>query len=364
MTAQARGIRTTCDTCGANMAWDAGAGALRCEACGATRAADVPPAAAIVEHDLEAALRAPRPRGSVGIKQVKCTECGAVVQFGPNVAATRCEFCDSPQVLAQELASDRFLPESLVPFKVGRDQAVAAFKRWLSGLWFRPSNLRAKASIAELHGVYVPYWTFDAHVESHWTADAGYYYWENESYTTTENGRTVRKTRRVRKIRWQPASGRRFDRWDDHLVCASRGLPDDLARKIRSFDTRTALVPWAPEYLQGYSAESYAVELPDAWQRASQEIAREQERRCARDVPGDTHRNLRASHRMSQTTFKHVLLPLWIAAFRYDDQLFRFLVNGQTGEVAGKAPWSVTKIVLFVATIVALSVAAYVIFGR
>ena len=59
----------------------------------------------------------------------------------------------------------------------------------------------------------------------------------------------------------------------------------------------------------------------------------------------------------SSETFKHVLLPIWIASFRYQDKPYQFLVNGQTGEVVGKAPWSFWKIfflVLFLLAVVAL----------
>jgi hypothetical protein len=262
-------------------------------------------------------------------------------------------------VLAETASADHYLPESLVPFAVDRARATASFREWLGKLWFRPSNLKEKADISELHGVYVPYWTFDAEVTSSWSADAGYHYYVSETYTAQENGRSVTKTRQVRHTRWVPASGRRHDRHDDHLVCASRGLPEALARPMANFQTG-ALQPYAREYLQGFSAESYAVDLPDAWTRAQHEIADEQERRCARDVPGDTHRSLRVSNQFADTRFKHVLLPVWIAAFRYQQQIYRFLVNGQTGNVSGHAPYSWPKIVAFV---VMLLVIAAVIFS-
>lgn len=370
MTQEATGLRTTCDNCGGNMAWDAAAGQLRCGSCSALRDAPAnaahPQAGHIIEYDLEAALRDVKPRGRMGsgARQVKCNECGATVEFPDNVQARKCEFCDSPQVLAQDARADHYMPESLVPFGVDRAKAIASFKGWLGKLWFRPSNLKEKASVSELHGVYIPYWTFDCQVTSRWNADAGYYYYTEETYTATENGKSVTKTRRVRHTRWEPVSGQRHDGYDDHLVCASKGMPEDLARKILPFDTRSQLVAYAPQYLQGYSAESYAVDLKEAWGRGQEEIAAEQVSRCAKDVPGDTQRNLRANHEFAAATFKHVLLPVWIAAFRYNDKLFRFLVNGQTGEVAGKAPYSVTKIVLFVAALVAAAVGIFLLVRR
>jgi hypothetical protein len=41
-----------------------------------------------------------------------------------------------------------------------------------------------------------------------------------------------------------------------------------------------------------------------------------------------------------------VLLPVWIMAYRFRDQLYRFLVNGQTGRSTGQAPLSWTKILV------------------
>lgn len=354
-----------CPTCAGKLGWDATVGALRCESCGATLNVAAPPGARIVEHDLMAELAASRPKGRLGAgaRQMRCSECGAVVEFGEHETAKKCDFCDSPAVRIEEAADDRYLPESLVPFAIGRDQAIASFKGWLGKLWFRPSNLKEKASVSELHGVYIPYWTFDADVTSDWSADAGYYYYETEHYTVTVNGKTESRTRQVRKVRWEPASGRRHDHHDDHLVCASKGLPEDLARPMANFEIGV-LLPYARELLQGFSAESYAIDLPDAWVKGQAGIAAIQEARCSRDVPGDTQRNLRVSNRYANSRFKHVLLPVWIAAFRYNDEVFQFLVNGQTGKVSGRAPWSWLKITLFVLLLVAIGVGIFVLTQR
>lgn len=350
-----------CDGCGALMAWDARAAALRCDSCGATRA---PRAAeiAVAEHDLETALRdKPRGRIGAGVREVKCGECGAVVELAEGVTASRCSFCDSPQVHGEPAREDHLAPESLVPFTVAREASLQSFKGWVGKLWFRPSDLKSKASVSDLRGVYVPFWTFDCDVSSRWTADAGYHYHETEHYT--ENGQA--RTRRVQRTRWQPASGWREDHIDDHLVCASRGLPDKLVRGL-SFQLSGeagGLVAYSTDYLQGFSAESYGVELAEAWPRARDAIERLQESRCARDVPGDTHRFLRVNNRFANTTFKHVLLPVWIAAFRYDGKVFRFLVNGQSGKVSGEAPLSWAKILIFV-LVIALLITAIVLFVR
>jgi ribosomal protein S27E len=351
-----------CDNCGGLVAWDGAARRLTCAACGTQREV-APGGAGFRDHDLLGVLVGRKPRGRLGdaaARQVKCQECGAAVLFPDGTVATRCSFCDSPSVLAQETRSDQIVPESLVPFGFGREQAVTAFKTWLGKRWFGPSNLTDEAVVSELRGVYVPYWTFTVHVRSNWAADVGYYYDVREEYT---DGSGQRQTRTVRKTRWESAFGKRDDDHRDHLVCASKGLPGGLEQRAASFDT-AGLTAWAPQFLSGFVAESYAVELPEGWQRAQSEIAAIQEVRCRHDLPGDTQRDLRANHRFENPAFKHVLLPMWIAAFRYQGKVFRFLVNGQSGIVAGEAPRSWTKVLLLIAAIVAFIVGLVLLLGN
>ncbi len=242
--------------------------------------------------------------------------------------------------------ANAYSPESLAAFQIDKAKAYQRFGEWLKRLWDRPNDLKRIAKVQEMGGVYVPFWTFDAHVDSDWTAEAGYYYYETETYTTVENGETVTRTRQVQYTRWEPAWGHRHDFYDDMLICAGKGLPAELVAKFSTFNTQQ-LVPYAPQYLAGWKAEAYAIDLMAAHGTARNKMAEQQVSRCASDVPGDTHRGLNVNSRFYAETFKHILLPIWIAAYRYNNKVFRFLVNGQTGEVVGKAPWSVWKILLF-----------------
>ncbi|HEY2748196.1 MAG TPA: hypothetical protein VGL86_26420, partial [Polyangia bacterium] len=336
--------RFTCSDCAAEMHFDAASGQLKCDHCGATR--EVPTGAGtVVEYDFFQGLAAaPKGLGAGGaVRASKCQECGANVVFPDGVTATKCTFCGSSKVLEQAENENAIRPESLLPFAVDKKRANAAFGDWLAKLWFRPSDLKKMAKVQEVAGVYVPFWTYDAHVESSWTAEAGYYYYETEEYTTQEGGQSVTKTREIQRTRWERAWGHRADEFDDVLVCASVGMPRDLADRFATFDTH-ALVPYSPGFLAGWRAEEYAVDLQAGFGFAQGKMEREQDKRCGKDVPGDTHRNLRVDNTFNAITFKHVLLPVWIAAYRYNGKPYQFLVNGQTGEVVGKAPWSFWKI--------------------
>src|SRR5262245_4279974 len=114
--AEAASLRRVCDNCKGQMAWDAAAGKRKCASCGALRDAEQVPSpqgvvyAGVVEHDLAQALASNKPKGRMGsgARQAKCGECGAVVEFPDNIQATKCEFCGSPQVLAQEARDDHY----------------------------------------------------------------------------------------------------------------------------------------------------------------------------------------------------------------------------------------------------------------
>jgi len=355
--AQARRFR--CENCGGELAYDAASAKLKCAHCGATR--DVPAEGhhQVVERDLFQGLAA-APRGlGTAVRVHRCQECGANVSFPEGVAATKCTFCGSSKVLDQAENRNAIRPESLVPFSFDKKAANAAFARWIGKLWFRPNDLKHIAKVQEVNGVYVPFWTYDAQVSSQWRAERGWHYYEEEE-TTDANGQ--RQTKRVQRTRWEPAWGQRRDFHDDVLVCASKGLPDNLAEHLRTFNTKQ-LVPYAPGYIAGWRAEEYAVELQEGWARAQATIEEGQRRRCASDVGGDTHRSLSVSNEYTGLTYKHALLPVWIAAYRYQQRVFRFLVNGQTGEVVGKAPWSAVKIILFLLVLAAI-IATIVFFAR
>ncbi len=355
-----------CSQCGAKLAYDAGVQAMKCPYCGHQQAVQTRPQqpqygagpygpgygpqAEVreipIEHGMAMALRGL----GTPVTTIGCKDCGATVNVGQGERTTACAFCGSHQVLQAHTNEQAIRPESLVPFKLNKQTANDMFGKWLAGLWFRPNDLRKLAKVQEMGGVYVPFWTFDSWVISNWTAERGWHYYVTETYTAYENGQHVTRTREVQHTRWESAWGNRSDFFDDVLICAGKGLPEDLVSQFSTFNTQE-LIPYAPHYLAGWRAEAYAVDLMPAWGMGQQKMAQVQQGRCSGDVGGDTHRSLMVQNNFTRVTFKHVLLPIWIAAYRYNQKTYRFLVNGQTGEVVGKAPYSFWKIFFLVAGI-------------
>lgn len=332
------------------MTWDPDSDALACEHCGAHVA--VPRAQTeIVERPLDAAGAAARGLG-LETRALRCNNCGAIVALEGAATSEQCVFCGSSNVLAQDANRNAIRPESLIPLDVGRALVQKNFRAWVGNRWFRPNALK-RVDRFDAIGVYVPCWTFDARVHSDWSADAGYYYYVTEMVSTMRNGRLVMEPRQVRKVRWQPAWGARDDAYDDLLIHASKGVPQELLAELGAFDTR-ALVPYQPQYLAGWRAEEYQVDLEHSWLAAREQIVATQRDRCSGDVPGDTQRNLQVSNQISDVRWKHVLLPLWSLTYCFHGKNYAVLIHGQTGVVRGEAPLSWAKIALLVIGVLAV----------
>jgi hypothetical protein len=197
---------------------------------------------------------------------------------------------------------------------------------------------------AKLVGVYVPYWTYDAMTQSSYSGERGDAYYVQVPYTATVNGRHVTRMRSERRIRWTPAHGNVSRFFDDVLVGASESLPRQITDALAPWDL-DALVPYDERYLSGFRSEVYQVGLDQGFQRATQVIAAAIRNDVARDIGGDAQRIHDVQTSYSKQTFKHVLLPIWSAAFRYREKTYRFVVNGRSGKVQGERPYSVWKIV-------------------
>ena len=78
-----------------------------------------------------------------------------------------------------------------------------------------------------------------------------------------------------------------------------------------------------------------------------------------KDIGGDHQQITSLSTAYNDISFKHILLPIWLSAFRYNEKVYRFMINGRTGEVQGERPYSVIKIVLASLAVIAIGVGIY-----
>ncbi|MEO1335754.1 MAG: hypothetical protein AAFV29_08915, partial [Myxococcota bacterium] len=193
----------------------------------------------------------------------------------------------------------------------------------------------------------------------YYSGQRGEHYYVQQTYTVKENGRRVQKTRSVRRTRWHSASGVVWCHFDDVLISGSRTLPEVLVDRLAPWDLQ-GLVPFDERYMAGFRAECYRIDLEAGFERAKRVMAQRIQRACEQDIGGDEQRVERMSTQHYRVTFKHILLPLWISAYRYGDRTYRFVINARTGEVQGERPYSWAKIaVAVVGVLVIVALIAY-----
>lgn len=304
-----------------------------CPACGTPNESFRGPA----ERDTEETLKQ---------KHFKCSSCGSEISADLDQRSYVCPFCDSTYVV--EFSPDysgRQRPEFVIGFTLTPQDALDKFKAWIKqNNWFRPGDLGTAAIADKLKGVYLPFWSFSMLAESQWHAEIGEHWYRTETYTTTDsNGKRVTRTRQVQETEWWPLQGRHHQYHSGYLISGSKRISQVEADSIKPFQL-PALKRYEAFYLAGWLAEEYSVERDEALEVCRQEFLRREQQMVAAFLPGDTYRQLSTQTEFSQMQSDLCLLPVYLTTYNYQGQLFRFMVNGQTGRVAGQKPISTTRI--------------------
>ena len=317
-----------------------------------------PPTAASSRSTISSRRCARSPTSKTGWEadrvSVQCQSCQAISLFEPSRVAQNCEFCGSPTIIAARARSRTpIVPESVLPFVVSRDAGARAIRAWYGSRWFAPNRLKAAALTDKVHGLYMPYWTFDAQVAARWTAEAGHYY-----YVTERRGEQDRAG-----AQGALGAGRRRARafLRRRAGAGDAGRPRPTAAQGRAVPDAD-LVPYDAGYVSGWVVEQYQIDLSPprrararAWTRTVRAAVRAAGAGRHAAQPAGRRRLLAA--RPSSTCS----CRSGCVAYTYGSRTFQVLVNGQTGRIAGKQPYSWVKIALAIlAALIVLMIIAYI----
>lgn len=281
---------------------------------------------------------------------IKCTACGAETSTDSKVIASECPFCGTPLVKDKAQIKSLITPSALIPFKIEQKVAIEAFYKWMKKLWFLPNKTKEYAKPDKMQGIYTPYWTYDANTVSSYSGQRGDDYQVTESYTDS-SGQS--QTRTVTKTRWTSVSGVVYVTFDDILVVATNTLPEKHVYSLEPWQLNE-LIPYDKKFLSGFKSESYEKDVKQGFEKAKTIMDPSIVNRIKSDIGGDHQRVLTKNVQYNNTTFKHVLLPLWLSSYRFKGKVYRFVVNGQTGKVKGERPVSAMKIILLVLLVAAI----------
>lgn len=332
-----------CEKCGAELNFDPRAQSLTCAYCNHVHTINIA-ANDIQELDFHAQLeKLEEEETCEEIVSIKCETCAATNAVEQNNTSFDCLYCASP-IVASATSQKQIKPKSLLPFKVEKNEARQHFQQWLQKLWFAPTKVKQLSQIASgLKGIYLPFWTFDSKTVSTYSGMRGNYYYVNETYSSTEDGKTVEKTREVRKTRWSYISGTVFENFDDQLSIATTSLSKEKLKALEPWDLEN-LVPYKDDYLSGFSAQCYEVGLEEGFKAARKDMDSEIRDLIRRDIGGDEQCINAVNSQYNDITFKHVLLPAWISSYKFNNKSYQIMVNARTGEVQAERPYSWIKI--------------------
>ena len=341
-------LHLPCPSCGNQLNYSAQKKKITCDHCGYDEDINAD-STEVVEQSLADALHKVQefvPK-EIGKKVFECKNCSAKTMVESDKIHNTCGFCGSRNVNLDAFDHQYIKPIGIIPFYISREEATKKFEKWIKQGAFHPNKLKRLATVDDLHGLYIPFWTYDAQTESSWTGESGQYYNERVR-VPTKNGF---KSQNVRKIRWRRRSGHLKHFFDDVLVVASQKLEQGSFDKILPYRLEE-VVNYDPRLTMGWETEIYEVEVNQGYDIAEKIMDHRLRNMCSAQLGGDTQRNLHVNSQKTAQTFKHIVLPLWICSYTYQNKLYRFVINGQTGRLNGQKPISYIKIGLLILLVI------------
>jgi ribosomal protein L37AE/L43A len=333
-----------CPQCGASTKFDVAAGGVACEHCGYTsapKAQTVGLQAQVMEFTLETLSKAETGWG-VARKEIHCNSCGADMAIPENALTATCPFCASNRVNVRQAPDDQLRPRFLIPFKIQPQATRALAQSWLGQGWYHPDQLGASAIVDHFAGIYLPFWTFSAQIASDWKAEVGH---ERQESYYDHNDKSW-KTRTV--IDWGWENGRVNIDVADLLLCGSSRVSQLLIKRVEPFHLKD-LVSYAPDFLAGWQAQTYDRTLPKAWEQGKADMRERAKSACHSSIGSPHVRNFNMTADFNEETWRYILLPVYVAAYKFENQVYQVMLNGQTGAITGQKPVAWWKIWLAVA---------------
>ena len=274
------------------------------------------------------------PTTTIATHSFTCSGCGAAMSYSAEASALRCPFCGSTNL---EKGKDHkvIAPTKVLPFHVSESEAQEVLREAVGKGFWRPPDLSEKAVITNMVPVYVPYWVFAADVFTYWTADTS-----QTPYGASGD--------------WYPLSGEHRARYQGVLVGASGALTPNETSQLCPFDMEQAVAPSEID-LDSVTVEQFNVARKYARPMAKSGLESLERRTIDLEHVPPSSRNVKVNLRIHDMHSEPMLLPVWIMAYRYKDQLYRFLINGQTGKSTGQGPVSYHRMFMVLGTVVAVA---------
>ena len=299
-------IRYTCPKCGGCMLYAPDGASLVCEDC--SRQQSLKTSTPGAEQDFFVAMANGKGfRKAISVKTFQCQGCGANFLLAPSELSATCAYCGSVHVIVMETARELVEPDAIIPMAVDQKQAGLQLVQWVE-----KKHLQPQGKVGTPRGLYLPIWAFDLIGDIPWS------------------GRVIRDKREV------PISGESPALFSNVCIPASRKLAGLLPKLLPEYKLTTAPA-YDLRFLAGWAAQVYEMAMSDAALEARQFTVRQILRElCAGH--GDIIDLRYSASAISITSYRLILLPVWVTDYSFKGSSYQVVINGQTGTVQGETP--------------------------
>lgn len=254
-----------------------------------------------------------------------CESCGGEITADKTTGATTCPFCGNRVVLKGQFEGE-LKPDYVIPFKLDKKAAKAAYYKHLEGKAFVPPVFKEENHIDEIVGIYVPFWLYDMDTSASVTYDAE----RSRVWVSGDIEYTEHEYFQV---------GRKGTMAFEHIPeDGSRKMDDALMESLEPYDFKDA-VPFKDPYLAGYVAERYDVDADECRKRAKKRVKASIKRALRDTVKGySIVKPITDEVKIGKEEHKYALYPVWILNTTWREEKYTFAMNGQTGRIVGDLP--------------------------
>lgn len=259
------------------------------------------------------------------MRSYTCPSCSAGIICDETTAATSCPYCGNPSVVPGQFTG-QLRPDYVIPFKLDKNAAIAALKKYYTGKKFLPNTFADGNHIEEIKGVYVPFWLFDGESQAYMRFRA------TRVRKHTKGNYEITQTDHYRVVREGSIA------FEKVPVDGSSKMPDAHMDAVEPFNYGD-LKSFSSAYLPGFLADRYDVDAETCGKRANERIRNSTEDVFASTTSGyTTLAREYTSIDLKKGDVKYALMPVWMLSTKWEGKNFLFAMNGQTGKLIGDLP--------------------------
>lgn len=280
-----------------------------------------------------------------------CASCGADIMADDEQTALFCYYCHNPIILAGKLTG-KYKPDKVIGFKYTRENAVNGFKNWVNKKWFVPEDFKSQEQIEKMTGLYVPFWVADCKMKADLSAIG------KQTRTWTSGEYQYTETKEFSVIRQADVSAEGIP------ADGASKIEDALMEAIEPFDYGD-LKDFSMSYFSGFYADKFDVDKPEVFPRIRERASQAGKKVLHDSINGYSSVSVTSeSYNIMHTDWQYIMLPVWFMTYNYNDKMYEFALNGQTGKLAGTPPLDKSKLRLFCSAIgLAVAVIGFLLGG-